>query len=78
MNQFSNSLKVVHIHDSYVLAWSDPDGNIRQEQFPSRLIQQSFAKVLRKLLNGGFGHDAAVFFADRKPRKELKEFILSH
>lgn len=77
MNRYANLLSVTHVHDLFVLAWVDPDGNIRQQQFPGRLIHQSFATVLRKLLNGGFGFGTGIFFGDRKPRNELKQFILS-
>lgn len=78
MDLFADFLKVNYVHNTYLLTWLDPDGNIRQERVPSRLIQQSFAKVLRKLLNGGFGFGTEIFFGERKPRKELKAFILSY
>ncbi len=78
MNHFTNLLKVIHVRNVYVLAWLDPDGNIRQKHFPSRLIRRAFTKVLKQLLNEGFCSRTGIFFGDRSPRKELKEFILMH
>lgn len=75
---FAAMLKVKCVDKTYILAWKDPDGFIHKKLFNTNMISRDFSSVLRLLLNQGFAIGSGILFCDRKPRRELKEYILSH